>query len=113
MAYDPHLAQRIAAALEIFPEAITKDIEEKKMFGGIAFLFKGKMTLGIVKGKLAVRVISDKMESVLDTKHVRPMDFTNKPMKEFVYVEPEGFKTEQQLHKWIELGLEHAQSKLN
>ena len=52
------------------------------------------------------------MEAVLQQDHVRPMDFTGKPMKEFIFVSPEGFKTEEQLQSWIELGLEHAKSKL-
>jgi len=43
---------------------------------------------------------------------VRPMDFTNRPMKEFIFVAAKGFKTEEQLQNWIELGIEHAQSKL-
>ena len=82
------------------------------MFGGLSFLYKGNMTGGIVKEELAVRVVASKMETVLQNEHVRPMDFSKRPMKEFVYVSQEGFKTEAQLLQWIELGLEHAKSKL-
>lgn len=108
MAYNEEIASRIRHALAIFPDNFT----EKKMFGGVAFLYSGKMTVGPVKNDLMVRVISDKMPDVLAQEFVRPMDFTGKPMKEFVFVSPEGFKTEEQLQNWIELGLEHAKSKL-
>ena len=40
------------------------------------------------------------------------MDFTKRPMKEFVYVSENGMKTETELLHYIELGLEHAKSKL-
>ncbi|MBS9463904.1 TfoX/Sxy family protein [Flagellimonas sp. 389] len=108
MAYNEVLAKRIRAAIQIFPE----DFTEKKMFGGIAFLYQGKMTVGPVKDDLMVRVIGEKMEAVLQQEFVRPMDFTGKPMKEFIFVSLEGLQTEAQLHQWIELGLEHAKSKL-
>lgn len=108
MAYNEEIATRIRHALAIFPDNFT----EKKMFGGVAFLYSGKMTVGPVKNDLMVRIIGDKMPDVLAQEFVRPMDFTGKPMKEFVFVSPEGFKTEEQLQNWIELGLEHAKSKL-
>ena len=108
MAYNETIATRIREQLERFPEEFT----EKKMFGGLSFLYKGKMTVGIVKNDLAVRIIEDKMNNLLDKEYVRPMDFTKRPMKEFVYVNEEGFKTESQLLNYIELVLEHAKSKL-
>lgn len=108
MAYNEQLANRIREQLKLFPEAFT----EKKMFGGLTFLYQGKMTVGIVKEELAVRIVSDKMDTELTKDFARPMDFTKRPMKEFVYVANEGFKTEEQLLHYIELGLEHAKSKL-
>ncbi len=108
MACNEELAKRIREATTLFPENFT----EKKMFGGVAFLFQGKMTVGPVKDDLMVRVVDSKMPAILKQEFVRPMDFTGKPMKEFIFVSPEGFKTEEQLQNWIELGLEHAKSKL-
>ena len=108
MAYNETIAIRVRAQLKLFSETF----EEKRMFGGLSFLYQGKMTVGIVKNDLAVRIIDSKMETELKNKHVRPMDFTKRPMKEFVYVSEEGFKTESQLLHYIELGLEHAKSKL-
>lgn len=109
MAFNESLAIRIRTALRIFPEEFT----EKKMFGGLSFLYKGKMTVGIVKDKLAVRVIASKVDELLNSEHVHPMDFTKRPMKEFVFVHPDGFTTEEALHHYIELGVEHAKTKLN
>ncbi|MCW9037713.1 TfoX/Sxy family protein [Altibacter sp.] len=86
-------------------------ITEKKMFGGSCFLFKGKMCVGETKGRLMVRVVPGKMNQVLDDPDVSPMDFTGKPMKEFIFVAEKGFDSEAKLQHWIELGIEHAQSK--
>lgn len=108
MAYNEELATRIRAALELYPHTFT----EKKMFGGLSFLYHGKMTIGIVKNELAVRVLQKHIDKVLAQPHVRPMDFTKRPMKEFVYVAPEGFLTEEKLLEWIDFGIEHAASKL-
>jgi len=108
MPYNETIAIRIRAQVKLFPD----DFTEKKMFGGLTFLYQGKMTVGIVKEELAVRIIASKMEDALQNEYVRPMDFTKRQMKEFVYVSSEGFKTETQLLHWIELGLEHAKSKL-
>ena len=82
------------------------------MFGGHAFLLHGKMTVGITGTDLMVRVISEKMDEVLAMPDVRPMDFTNRPMKEFIFVSPAAYESEVQLQQWIELGIEHAKIKL-
>ncbi|MFY0601367.1 MAG: TfoX/Sxy family protein [Cyclobacteriaceae bacterium] len=107
MAYNLDTAERIREAMKNIP-----DITEKKMFGGLSFLLLGKMTVGIIKDDLAVRVISSKMDEVMKNSSVRPMDFTKTPMKEFIYVSPSGFQTEEELMNWINLGIEHAESKL-
>jgi len=59
MAYDETLAIRIREQLKLFPEEFT----EKRMFGGLSFLYKGKMTIGIVKNEFAVRIVASKMEA--------------------------------------------------
>ncbi|WP_229732459.1 TfoX/Sxy family protein [Muriicola marianensis] len=86
---------------------------EKNMFGGIAFLLRGKMTVGIIGKELVVRVLAEKMEDLLKMDFIRPMDFSGKPMKEFVYVSPAGLEKEEQIEHWIALGIEHARYKLN
>ncbi len=112
MAYNQDLEKRLDFALKVFPKRISEHLSKKKMFGGLAIMYKGKMTVGIVKNDLMVRVIGSKMDAILQLDAVRPMDFTNRPMKEFIYVSSKGFETEEQLQNWIELGIEHAQNKL-
>ncbi len=109
MAFDTVLGQRLAF---IFKE---KGIEvtQKKMFGGLCFLYNGKMTVGIVREKLCARVVGEKMEEYMALEFTEPMAFTGKPMKEFIYVNEEGFKSDLELEKWIDLGVEHAKMKLN
>jgi len=79
------------------------------MFGGLSFLYKGKMSVGVIKDDLVVRIVASKIEKELEKHNIRPMDFTKRPMKEFVYVDVENFKN---LPYWINLGIEHAKSKL-
>ena len=52
------------------------------------------------------------MEKLLSNPYVGPMDFTGKPMKEFIFVTTKGFDTEEKLQQWAEIGIEHAKSKL-
>ena len=101
MAYDEKIAERLS---KVF--AGNKNVVEKKMFGGIAYMYKDHMCVGIVDDMLMVRVGPKRYESALSENHVRPMDFTGKPMKGYVYVEPEGFKTEKNLIKWVARGIE-------
>lgn len=102
MAYNEELAERIRAGLK------GVDYSEKKMFGGLSFMYRNKMAVGVIKNDLCVRVISEKCDKVLQSEYVRPMDFTGKPLKEFVYVQQAGIPDEKTLQEWIELGLEHA-----
>ena len=97
MAYDEDLATRIRTAIGKRPS-----ISEKKMFGGIAFLHRGYMFCGIAKGKLMARVGPENYEKALRQRHVRPMDFTGKPLKGYVYVEAAGCNTPAAAAKWVE-----------
>jgi hypothetical protein len=99
MAYDLALADRIRRAL-----AGRADVTEKAMFGGLAFLLDGKMFCGIVKSDLMVRVGPDRYEESLALRHVRPMDFTGRPMKGYVYVGPEGCRTLGTVRSWVDKG---------
>ena len=109
MPYNEQLANRIKKSLDLYPDQLF----EKKMFGGLRFLYKGKMTIGIVKDELAVRVVESKIKPLLELPHIRPMDFTKKPMKEFIYVNVSNLKSEEEILFYIDLGLEHAKTKLN
>ncbi len=97
MPYDEHLASRIRSALEGHPH-----ITEKKMFGGVAFLRQGHMFVGVSDLALMARVGKELHADSLAREHVRPMDFTGKPMQGYVFVDAEGTKTEAQLHFWLD-----------
>ncbi|TXD68492.1 TfoX/Sxy family protein [Aequorivita lipolytica] len=82
------------------------------MFGGSCFLFKGKMCLGEFRGQLMVRIPAEKMEEIIQSPFVKPMDFTGKPMKEFIVVSEEGYNTEEKLQQWAKMGVAHTKTKL-
>lgn len=92
-----HLADRIRNLLSDDP-----NISEKKMFGGVCFMLNGNMMCGPVKsGNMMLRVGKELEAEARAQPFTREMDFTGKPMKGFIFVEPEGFETEQQLYAWI------------
>ena len=105
MAYDEKLAERVRLVLEG-----QEGVIEKKMFGGLAFMLYGNMSVGVEKDRLMVRVGPDRYEDALARPHARPMDFTGRPMKGFVYVPLEGLNTEADLQEWVGMGVEFAGS---
>jgi hypothetical protein len=102
MAYDEHLAERISKVLK------EKHIrfESKNMMGGLCYMINDKMTVGIVNGSLMARIDPENYESALKKKGCRPMDFTGKPMKGFVFVDPKGIDMDNDLEYWIQLCLD-------
>jgi len=105
MAYDEKLAGRVRAAVVHLP-----DLTEKKMFGGLAFLLDGRMFCGIIGDQLVVRVGPDRYEQALAEPHVRPMDFTGRPMRGYVYVGPAGARNRKAVEKWVTLAANFVSS---
>ena len=105
MAYDEGLAQRIRELLIDDP-----GMDEKQMFGGIAFMINGNMSVGVVKDNLMVRVGPEDYESALKKTGARPMDFTGRPLKGMVYVGPRGHRRAPSLKAWVEQGLSYVRS---
>lgn len=103
MAYDEKLADRIRKVLTRH-----KALTERKMFGGIAFMLRGKMCCGVSKNDLVVRVGPEHYEKALSRPHTRPMDFTGRPLKGFVFVDPGGYKTGKALAKWVKEAVDFA-----
>jgi TfoX/Sxy family transcriptional regulator of competence genes len=101
MSYDEQLAQRVRLLLRDDPR-----IEERAMFGGLAFLVDGRMCCGIVKEDLVARVGAAQYEAALEQDGVRPMDFTGRPMNGYVYVGPEGYRTARLLERWVHAALD-------
>jgi TfoX/Sxy family transcriptional regulator of competence genes len=105
MAYDEGLAERIRGVLD---ERL--DVAEKRMFGGIAFMVRGHMCVGIVKGDLMVHVGPEAYDELVRQPHARSMDFTGRPMKGFVFVAAEGLERDADLERWVGHGLRYATS---
>lgn len=97
MAYGEELAERVRSIL-----AEKLETEDRKMFGGLAFLVRGHMCCGITDSMLMGRIGRDAYEKALEEEHVKPVDFTGRPLKGFVYVEPEGLEDESALQAWID-----------
>lgn len=103
MAFDEHLAERIRQSFR--EKGITP--EEKKMMGGICFLVNEKMCAGVVKDHLMARIDPDIYDEVINKPGSREMDFTKRPMKGFVFVDPEGTDMDSDLAGWIQLCLDY------
>jgi TfoX/Sxy family transcriptional regulator of competence genes len=101
MAYDEQLANRVRETV-----AWQRGIVEKKMFGGLAFMLRDKMFCGIVKDDLMVRVLEEQYEQALSQPHARPMDFTGKVLRGFVFVNQRGINSQNKLATWIEKGFD-------
>ncbi len=107
MAYDEFLADRVRLRLSKL-----SGVAEKKMMGGLVFMVNDKMCVGVDKEKetnmdrLMVRVGKLPYESLLRKKGSREMDFTGKAMRGFLFVDPEGFDSDENLDFWIEKALE-------
>lgn len=105
MAFDDALAYRLNEIYGAIPGVV-----DKKMFGGLVFMVNGHMSCGIVNDTLMARVGPDLYEKTLGRPYARPMDFTGKPMKGFVYVAPEGFESNEELMSWVQLSLDFVMS---
>ena len=102
MPYNEFLADRIKRILQ--DEKIS--FYEKKMMGGVAFMVDDKMCVGVVKDNLMARIDPEIYDQALQKPGCRKMDFTSRPMKGFVFVEPETTDMDENLEYWIGLALE-------
>ena len=85
MPYNEELAGRVRSLLRG-----RADVTEKEMVGGLAFLLRGKMCVGVRRENLLVRVGPDRYEQAPGRSHARKMDSTGRPMRGWVYVDPRG-----------------------
>jgi TfoX/Sxy family transcriptional regulator of competence genes len=102
MPFDPIFVQQVR---EVFSAKKVKT-EEKKMMGGLTFMVKGKMCVGVLDDELMARIDPELYESSLKKKGCRPMDFTGKPMKGYVFINKAGTKNPVDLDYWISLALD-------
>lgn len=106
MAYDTDLADRIRELL-----STERGVEEKTMFGGLAFLINGNMSVAVSsKGGLMVRVPPEDTARLLDRDHVEPMITSGRETRGWLRVQAEGLRTRRQLSPWVNRGVEYAKS---
>ena len=82
-----------------------RDVVERRMFGGVAFMVRGHMTCGTVRDRLMVRLGESGSAAALNERHVEPMDFTGTVLKSMVFVRREGVRTSKALRKWLDRAL--------
>jgi len=105
MAYDEALAERVRSLL-----AAREGVSERKMFGGLAFMVNRNMACGVLGDELMVRLDYEDAERALGEEHVRPMDFTGKPLRGMVYVATAGIAADADLGSWVDAGADYAAS---
>ena len=101
MAYNEKLADRTRELI-----ALThKNVEEKKMFSGLCFMVNDKMCVGVEKERLMVRLDPAIFDEVVEKEGCKPMDFTGRIMKGYVFVDAEVLNTKKKLAYWLKLAL--------
>jgi TfoX N-terminal domain len=106
MAYDEDLANRIRELI-----AGEDGVVEQKMFGGLAFLIGGHMSVSASgHGGLLLRVPPAETESLLARPHAGPFEMRGKTMDGWLRVEADGVKTKRQLEPWVKRGVDYARS---
>ncbi len=97
MPFDQFLADRIRTAI-----GRKKNITERKMFGGVGFLLKGNMLVGVWIDSMIVRLGSEDGEIALRERHVKAFDITGKPMKGWIMVAAEGVGSDDEVQGWVQ-----------
>jgi TfoX/Sxy family transcriptional regulator of competence genes len=105
MAYDEKLAARIREVL-----SSRRDVEEKRMFGGLCFMVSGHMCCGLTSTDFMVRVGKENFSEAASLPHARPMDFTGRPSTQMLYVSAPGLKTRAALAKWVKRGTDFVET---
>jgi len=104
MAFDEHLADRVRTIIG----DIT--VDEKKMFGGLAFMFDGNMAVGVSGEELMVRVAPEDMDDALAHDDVRRFEMSGKRMNGWILAGDDAIAEDVDLRRWIDVGLDFAAS---
>jgi TfoX/Sxy family transcriptional regulator of competence genes len=106
VAYDEHLAARVRELAAGHP-----GLTEKRMFGGLAFLIGGHMSVSASGGGgLLVRVDPEQTQALLDEPYAHPMVMRGREMEGWLRVDAEGVRDKRALEKWVRRGVAYAQS---
>ena len=98
--------EKIAHSIRQLFSLTENEIEEKRMFGGLCFMVNGKMCVGVEKDRLMVRLGPEVYETALTKEGCRPMDFTGRVMKGYVFVDAKVLDTKTKIKSWINLALD-------
>ena len=97
MPYDEDLANRIREVL-----ADETEVTERRMFGGLAFLVAGHMSVAASgQGGLLVRVDPAETEVLLAKPNVEAFEMRARPVDGWLRIAPEGVRTKRQLEPWV------------
>jgi TfoX/Sxy family transcriptional regulator of competence genes len=106
VAYDEDLVDRIRELI-----AGEADVTEQKMFGGLAFLIGGNMSVAASgQGGLLVRVDPDDTEALLSKPHAETFEMRGRSMRGWLRVDPGGLQTKRELEPWVKRGVAYARS---
>ncbi len=106
MAYDEDLANRIRELI-----ADERELSEQRMFGGLAFLIGGNMSVAASgQGGLMVRVDPEDTDELLAKPHAQPFEMRGRRMQGWLRVDGEGARTKRQLEPWVKRGVAYARS---
>ena len=106
MAYDEDLANRIRELIASEP-----DVTEKKMFGGLAFLVGGNMSVAASgQGGLMLRCDPEETDELLAKPHARRFEMRGREMQGWLRVDDQGVRTKRQLEAWVRRGVAYARS---
>ncbi len=106
MAYDADLANRVRELV-----SGERGVTEQKMFGGLAFLINGNMSVAASgHGGLLLRVDPGDTDGLLGKPHAQPFEMRGRVMQGWLRVDAEGLKTKRQLERWVARGVAYARS---
>jgi hypothetical protein len=106
MAYDEDLANLIRECV-----AGETGVVEQKMFGGLAFLIGGNMSVAASgQGGLMVRVDPEQTDALLAEPHAHPFEMRGREMAGWLRVDAEGVQTREDLMPWVQRGVAYARS---
>jgi TfoX/Sxy family transcriptional regulator of competence genes len=106
VAYDVELAERIRALIAGEP------VQEKKMFGGLAFLLNGNMSVAASgQGGLMVRVDPAETDALLAEPGAAEFDMGGRgPMKGWLRVDDDVLGDDETLGAWVSRGVAYART---
>ena len=96
MPYNEEIEKRVQKVVSRW-----KNTTAKKMFGGVCHLLNGNMVGGVYKDFLILRLGEAESNKALKLSYSKPFDITGKPMKGWVMMSEDGFKSDAELKEWL------------